>query len=623
MSISSHRRTRVRRRGLRIDQLEDRSVPALVAAFGFSEGSGTTLADASGSGNNGTVSGATWTGSGKYGSALSFDGVNDWVTVADSASLDLTTGMTLEAWVSPSTLNGWETVILKEATNELAYAMYGDNNGNDSGGPRRPAIWIRQGGSSYSTVGTAQLPVNTWTHLAATYDGANLKLYVNGTEVGSSARTGSINTSTGALRIGGNSVWSEWFNGLIDEVRVYSHALTQAEIQTDMNTPIQDNTPPVVTSVSPSNGATGVNLAANVTATFNEAIDAATVNSSTFELRDSTSALVSATVSYDSTSRTATLDPTENLIPGATYTATIKGGVTDPRIKDLAGNALTNNFVWSFTAAPVSLAVSDASVSEGNSGIATASFSVTLNAPSTQVITVTYATADGTATAGDDYTAVAPTVLTFDPGETTKPISVQVLGDTLSESNETFLVNLSNATNAVIADSQGVGTIIEDDATLIGSEGFGYSAFTHQFEAIDLVPGAAGVFTIRSTGNNNSNLVTLPSGVSFNFYGTSYTSFYVSTNGLITFGASNTSASNSNLTSSPSQRALAPLWDDWVNVSGQTMELGKYEDLNGDSVADRMIIEWNNVQGNVSTPSPITFQAILQLNTTAQLTTAD
>jgi hypothetical protein len=80
--------------------------------------------------------------------------------------------------------------------------------------------------------------VNTWTHLAATYDGAVLRLYVNGTLAGSLSRAGSIDASAGPLRIGGNSLWGEWFNGRIDEVRVYNRALSQGEIQTDMNTPV-------------------------------------------------------------------------------------------------------------------------------------------------------------------------------------------------------------------------------------------------------------------------------------------------------------------------------------------------------------------------------------------------
>jgi len=75
--------------------------------------------------------------------------------------------------------------------------------------------------------------------LTATYDNAMLRLYVNGTLVRSSAMSGALLTSTGALRIGGNSVWGEFFQGSIDEVRIYNWALTQTEIQADMNTPIQ------------------------------------------------------------------------------------------------------------------------------------------------------------------------------------------------------------------------------------------------------------------------------------------------------------------------------------------------------------------------------------------------
>ena len=75
--------------------------PGLVAAYSFDEGSGTTVFDASGNGNNGTIGGATWTTSGKYGNALVFDGVSALVTINNSASLQLSTAMTLEAWVNP------------------------------------------------------------------------------------------------------------------------------------------------------------------------------------------------------------------------------------------------------------------------------------------------------------------------------------------------------------------------------------------------------------------------------------------------------------------------------------------------------------------------------------------
>jgi chitinase len=108
------------------------------------------------------------------------------------------------------------------------------------------------------------------------------------------------------------------------------------------------------------------------------------------------------------------------------------------------------------------LSVGDVSVREGNSGTVSAVFTVTLSAPSSQTVTVAYATQDGTATAGGDYQATSGT-LTFAPGETAKTIAVAVNGDTVPEPDETFRLILSNATNAVIAVGQATGTILNDD----------------------------------------------------------------------------------------------------------------------------------------------------------------
>ncbi|HXG64526.1 MAG TPA: Calx-beta domain-containing protein, partial [Blastocatellia bacterium] len=110
---------------------------------------------------------------------------------------------------------------------------------------------------------------------------------------------------------------------------------------------------------------------------------------------------------------------------------------------------------------PAGLSITDASIAEGTGSNPTMNFTVNLSPPSTQTVRVQYATADGTATAGSDYTAASGTV-TFNPGESAKPVSVQVIGDSVPESNETFVVNLSNAQNAVIADSHGTGTIQDD-----------------------------------------------------------------------------------------------------------------------------------------------------------------
>jgi hypothetical protein len=104
-----------------------RAANGLVAAYGFNEGTGTAIADASGTGNNGTVSGTTWSTAGKYGAALSFNGTSSSVTLPDSNSLDLSTGLTLEAWVNPTALNGgvggWRTMVFKQTSGGMAYAV--------------------------------------------------------------------------------------------------------------------------------------------------------------------------------------------------------------------------------------------------------------------------------------------------------------------------------------------------------------------------------------------------------------------------------------------------------------------------------------------------------------------
>ncbi|MDB6030527.1 MAG: retention module-containing protein, partial [Verrucomicrobiales bacterium] len=108
------------------------------------------------------------------------------------------------------------------------------------------------------------------------------------------------------------------------------------------------------------------------------------------------------------------------------------------------------------------LSIGNATVTEGNSGTTNAVFQVLLSAPSGKTINVRYATASGSATMGKDFIP-ASGVLTFTPGVTSKTISVAVRGDTLSESNEFFFVNLSKPLNSAISHSQGIGTILDDD----------------------------------------------------------------------------------------------------------------------------------------------------------------
>jgi hypothetical protein len=108
------------------------------------------------------------------------------------------------------------------------------------------------------------------------------------------------------------------------------------------------------------------------------------------------------------------------------------------------------------------ISISDATVNEGQSGPGFAVFNVTLSSSSTQTINVNYSTANGTAIASSDYVPATGT-LTFTPGQTSQPLAITIVGDTAVEPNENFFVNLSSPVNATLADSQGIGTILNDD----------------------------------------------------------------------------------------------------------------------------------------------------------------
>jgi subtilisin-like proprotein convertase family protein len=218
------------------------SPPGLVAAYGFNEGLGTTVGDASGNGNLGTIIGPTWTAAGKYGNALTFNGVNGWVLINDAPSLRLTNGETLEAWVYPFSIPpvgcsgvncSFMDVVMKDSDRYYVLASSDNNQKPEAGGIFAAGKHIIYAPSPLAT--------NTWTHLAVTYDSTMIRFYVNGSLVASAPETALITASTSPLFIGGDQTMGQYFNGRIDEVRVYNRGLSAAEIQADMNTAIPSN----------------------------------------------------------------------------------------------------------------------------------------------------------------------------------------------------------------------------------------------------------------------------------------------------------------------------------------------------------------------------------------------
>ncbi|HXJ55654.1 MAG TPA: LamG-like jellyroll fold domain-containing protein, partial [Verrucomicrobiae bacterium] len=337
--------------------------PGLVAAYSFNEGSGTTVADLSGNGNGGSLSSTTtWNAAGKYGSALSFSGTTARVTIADAPSLRLTNAMTLEAWVNPTTVSSaWRDVIYKG--NDIYYLMATTSNGSG-----RPAVGGTFNAVNVNLYGTAVLAVNTWSHLAGTYDGTTLRLYVNGLQVSTLTQPGLIQTSTNPLQIGGDSIFGQTFQGQIDEVRVYNRALSAAEIQTDMNTAIgaAQNTAPTISAVS--------------NQTINEDTSTAAI---AFTVGDAESSPASLVVSGSSSN--PTLVPNANIVfggSGANRTVTVtpaagQSGTATINVTVSDGtNSANTSFVLTVTplvnTAPTISAVSNQTINEDTSTAAIA-----------------------------------------------------------------------------------------------------------------------------------------------------------------------------------------------------------------------------------------------------------
>jgi hypothetical protein len=196
----------------------------LVAHWKFDEGNGTTTSDSSGSGNAGILTNGPLWSDGRIGKGLSFDGIDDHVTVADSNSLDVANSFTLSAWVNPaSSFTDFRSILVKN----YKYYLYASTAGNCGSGSLLAGFDEQ---TSNTLCQATPLPANTWTHLAATYTGSVLTLYRNGVAVATSNITKTLSPTNGTLQIGA-SQFGENFKGLIDEVRVHNRALTNSEIQ--------------------------------------------------------------------------------------------------------------------------------------------------------------------------------------------------------------------------------------------------------------------------------------------------------------------------------------------------------------------------------------------------------
>ena len=203
----------------------------VVGYWHLDEATSTNAYDASGNTNTGTfVNNPTWQSvlNCRAGSCLSFDGTNDYVNVPSASMLNFTSDgvFSISFWVNPTTLaSSWRRGIIVQED----YLNSGYRIGFANGG--QPMFWTTQSGGSLQLSSSQNLTVSTWNHLVITFDNQQAYIYLNGVQTSSS--TGAYVAGSNPIRLG--YPVSEWFSGLLDDIRYYNRALTATEILNHYN----------------------------------------------------------------------------------------------------------------------------------------------------------------------------------------------------------------------------------------------------------------------------------------------------------------------------------------------------------------------------------------------------
>ena len=195
---------------------------SLLGWWRLEDGSGLNAADSSGNGRSGTLSAPApiWVTNGKFGGALEFTGVQNQGLVVPNTGFNPTEAISVMAWVYPFDWNGNRRLVQKGNTDNQ-YRLLAENGS---------LVWHISG---RGRIETELPPVNQWSHIAGTYDGTEMRVYVNGEIVATLAASGAIPTTTNALNIGTKTTTApagDHFNGYLDEIRVYGRALDPAEL---------------------------------------------------------------------------------------------------------------------------------------------------------------------------------------------------------------------------------------------------------------------------------------------------------------------------------------------------------------------------------------------------------
>jgi hypothetical protein len=207
-------------------------VNGAVGYWTLDEASGTSAADSSGYGNVGTLVNGPAHVVGKVANGLLFDGVSSHVRMANSTSLRVTNAFTIAAWVKLDSAGQWQSIVSKvvsEGVNAYPFSDY-SLMAVASGAGFVTRVTVTTAGNFNMLDSTSSVSYGAWHHVAGVYDGATLKVFIDGVQSGSASVSGTVSGSGQPLFIGRNGAGGDSLKGQLDEVRVFSRALTGAEI---------------------------------------------------------------------------------------------------------------------------------------------------------------------------------------------------------------------------------------------------------------------------------------------------------------------------------------------------------------------------------------------------------
>ena len=232
----------------------------LALGYSFDEAAGAVANDSSGNGNTATLNNGVARVPGRYGSAVSLDGVNDYLAIPNSTSTNISgTGLTLSTWINPQSLSGGDSVVIGKFWN-TTWTAPNYQYGIELDGGTTPHFYVGTTGGLLGAQMGGPLPISQWSNLAVVFNGTQVQFYLNGVLVNALPVSTSITARGNVMNVGADERPGQFFKGLMDDLRIYNRALSPSEVQSDMNTPLgsagsSDPTPPTVFIVSPAAGA--------------------------------------------------------------------------------------------------------------------------------------------------------------------------------------------------------------------------------------------------------------------------------------------------------------------------------------------------------------------------------